>query len=526
MAYKISNSFDLHKQEKKMMNALYWFQYFLILIKIVLFSIFTYIKIRLFGKSKSISSLSNRDCQIAIIGGGIGGVGAAYALVESGYKNVTIFEAREQLGGNAKTHVWQNEITTGLSVLAWPEIFRNYIHLLKKLDIQTTTVQLPFFLQNKTDNFIFAHGKSSDYKRELFRWNQMVKLVRQVTEFLCGTERSLYHFSIVNPFNYIPLRLLSMLFGISNYFWTNIVVPMYASSFLSTKLSFIPSSILPTLDSLISLQCERIPTMQSWCQTSIDVFEQMTRNIIKKTNHHVEKIRIEKLSNEQIRIFIDDESTVYDRIIFACNPKATMQALNYGQTKTSSLLNLLLSSVTYSDDDNDTSLLDGFIHRDRNILPKEYVDELCRTYANYIDIKYDKQTEEFYHYNTFILSSWLPNVNSMYRDKQIEPMLVTYASYDKPMPAIDSKKIYGKVDNRGAHPSLSFRNQLIALSIRFVQGEDGMFFCGNSVTPANGHDLSLLSGFAVAELIGAKYPFADNVEAWRDYQRFKRMCIN
>jgi hypothetical protein len=110
--------------------------------------------------------------------------------------------------------------------------------------------------------------------------------------------------------------------------------------------------------------------------------------------------------------------------------------------------------------------------------------------------------------------------------RNMEPMFVTYAPYDQPTPKIDEKKIYGKVDNRRAHPNLSFRNQAISLLIRLVQGENGMYFCGNSVTPANGHDLSLISGFAVAELIGAKYPFDDNASALRDYNRFKRMCVN
>ncbi len=53
-----------------------------------------------------------------------------------------------------------------------------------------------------------------------------------------------------------------------------------------------------------------------------------------------------------------------------------------------------------------------------------------------------------------------------------------------------------------------------------------MYFCGNSVAPANGHDLSLLSGFAVAELIGAKYPFTNNLSALRDYNLYKRMYVN
>ena len=38
--------------------------------------------------------------RIAVIGGGIAGVGCAYTLVRSGY-DVTIYEARDRLGGNA-----------------------------------------------------------------------------------------------------------------------------------------------------------------------------------------------------------------------------------------------------------------------------------------------------------------------------------------------------------------------------------------------------------------------------------------
>jgi predicted NAD/FAD-binding protein len=519
------------------MNIRFWLEYILTFLEIILLSIHTYIKSRIFGDSKRVSSLYDRNSQIAIIGGGIGGVGAAYALIQSGYRNVTIYEARDKLGGNAKTHLWKNEIsniTTGLSVLAWPVIFRNYIHLLNRLNIEITTVQLPFFIHNQVENCIFAHGKqdchTKQYNKELKRWNQMVNTIRYVTEFLSGQEASLYHFSLLNPFNYISMRLLSVLFGISTRFWNNLVVPMYASSFLSTKLSFIPSSVLPIMDSLISLQPNSIPTMQTWLQTSIDVFDKMTKGVIIKPNHQVQNVHIEGNENNQIRISIDQEKIIYDRIIFACNADATMKALINGKTKISFLLKLMLSNVTYADDD-DCNLLDGIIHRDRSILPNEYADELCRNYANYINVKYDQQNQVFYHYNTFILSSWLPNVHAMLKENQLEhrnmePMLVTYAPCDQPAPEIDEQKIYGKVDNRRAHPSLSSRNQTISLLMRLVQGENGMYFCGNAVTPANGHDLSLISGFAVAELIGAKYPFAENASALRDYNRFKRMCVN
>jgi hypothetical protein len=270
--------------------------------------------------------------------------------------------------------------------------------------------------------------------------------------------------------------------------------------------------------------------MQTWLHTSIDVFDKMTKDAIIKTNHQVKSVHIERKEKNEIMISIDNDQIIYDRIIFACNSHAANNALINGNTNISFLLKIMLSSVTYGDDD-DINLLDGIIHRDVNILPREYADELCRNYANYIDIKYDTGKKILYHYNTFILSSWLPNVHAMLKENQIEhrnmePMLVTYAPYDQPAPMIDEKKIYGKVDNRRAHPSLSFRNQAISLLIRLVQGENGMYFCGNSVTPANGHDLSLISGFAVAELIGAKYPFPENSSALRDYNRFKRMCVN
>ncbi|CAF0788487.1 unnamed protein product [Adineta ricciae] len=517
-----------------MLNLTFWLQYIRVFLSILCISLYTYIKSRVFGNRKRVPPLFDRNCKIAVVGGGIGGVSAAYALLRSGYKNVTIYEARDKLGGNAKTHLWQSDrynITTGLSVLAWPLIFRNYIHLLNELNIPTTMVELPFFIHDKQNNSVFAHGKqSAEYNTDLKRWSRMVNTVRWLTEYLSGKDASLYHFAFLNPFNYIPMRSLSLLFGVSNRFWHHVVVPMYASSFLSTKLSFIPSSILPTIDSLISLQPNQIPTMQTWIQTSIDVFDKMTQGATVKTNHPVTKVRIQRKSNSQIMININEEDVNYERIIFACNADATVKALTSGRTNISSLLKLMLSNVTYGDDD-DLNLLDGVIHRDINILPVEYANELRCNYANYIDLKYDSTSQLYYHYNTFILSSWLPNVHAMLQDNRIEhetmePMLVTYAPNNQPAPKIDQKKIFGKVDNRRAHPSLSFRNQTIALLMRLVQGENGMYFCGNAVTPANGHDLSLISGFAVAELIGAKYPFGENQSALQDFNRFKRMCVN
>ena len=157
------------------MKIFAWIQYAIRFVHLLLLALIIVIKSYLFSRSKRTTSLFDRECRIAIVGGGIAGVAAAYSLVRHRYQNVTIYEASSKLGGNARTHQWQTNrfsVTTGLSVLAWPKFFRNYDHLLKELNIRTTTVQLPFFIHNRKENRYFAHGQQHNHNQE---YNQDLK---------------------------------------------------------------------------------------------------------------------------------------------------------------------------------------------------------------------------------------------------------------------------------------------------------------------------------------------------------------
>jgi hypothetical protein len=69
------------------------------------------------------------NLRVAIVGGGIAGSGAAWALRRGGCKNVHLFEKMPNVGGNARVFHWKTDppVTTGLSVLAWPDkYFHNY----------------------------------------------------------------------------------------------------------------------------------------------------------------------------------------------------------------------------------------------------------------------------------------------------------------------------------------------------------------------------------------------------------------
>ena len=75
---------------------------------------------------------------------------------------MTLFEARADLGGNAKTHLWElasaPAVRTGLSVLAWPRsLFRYYEALLKTLDIPATEVKPAFVVSEDDHTASFVH---------------------------------------------------------------------------------------------------------------------------------------------------------------------------------------------------------------------------------------------------------------------------------------------------------------------------------------------------------------------------------
>ncbi len=58
-----------------------------------------------------------------------------------------------------------------------------------------------------------------------------------------------------------------------------------------------------------------------------------------------------------------------------------------------------------------------------------------------------------------------------------------------------------------------------------LQGLHGgaLYFAGSSVTPGNGHDLSLLSGLVVAAAVGAPFPFVENEAALSDFHALQGM---
>merc|ERR1719362_923224 len=87
--------------------------------------------------------------------------------------------------------------------------------------------------------------------------------------------------------------------------------------------------------------------------------------------------------------------------------------------------------------------------------------------------------------------------------------------------SIDPKLVRGNDSHARAHPLYSGWNVMAQLSLRLIQGRDGCYYCSNWTTPGNCHDMSLLSGFICAHAIGADYPFPNESEAKKDFNRMR-----
>ena len=448
--------------------------------------------------------------KIGVVGGGIAGVGAAWSLHSAGYE-VELFEKCPALGGNAKTFRWTVEgghADSPLLVVAWPQMYyHNYELLLRELDVGIEKLPISYFVQTPDGHFC-QDGNTALQKRfapEFRRWKKLVAFVTKVNDFFLPKNKrdSMYHFSYFNPLNLIPLYWMARLFGISSAFWDTIFVPIHCASFITTSMKGVPAVILPLLESIVPL--EEPTQMGTWRGAPRQVFDKMTAPFADKvhTDHEITSV---KRSNGGF-VIGDAKGRTYevDQIVFACDATSVLNALE----SPSWLQRLLFSKAQYVDD-VDPTFSRFVVHSDASILPEKHRERILSDFNTYSEIDEVGALE-----CTFVISAQNPSI----KDEGV-PMLVTF----------NSKKAIGSVQKRIElpHPThtMSLRNLIIMSMMRFVQGKDGMHYCGTFTTPEGGHDLSFMSGLVAANAIGAPYPFSlDNPSAVADFNQMQRMML-
>eukprot|EP00666_Eupelagonemidae_sp_cell4sb_P002688 gene2688-2531_t len=187
------------------------------------------------------------------------------------------------------------------------------------------------------------------------------------------------------------------------------------------------------------------------------------------------------------------QTAEFDRVVFACPSNAVGNMLQ-GH---SWVEDTLLRSTEYADDlDFFGGHMNASVHEDSSVLPAQV------------------RTPTLEH----------AALTNKVRDLPVEQrpaMLITHGLYDHK--SIDPKLNHRAENHARAHTIYSIPNMITMAMLHLIQGRRGVYFCSNYTVPGNCQDLSTMSGLAVASAIGAKYPFADNHLAKRDFDTIKML---
>lgn len=491
--------------------------------------------------------------RVAVIGGGVAGSGCAYTLRESGFE-VTLFEAREMLSGNARTFDWDGStfadgetVKSCVSVTAWPPpLYKNYVALLKKLEIPTAPIPLSWFVLSKVPGFegsLWAadpevserNSLRTTFKKDFERYGLCLKLINASINWLAfdplNKETTMYKaqcgLGIFNPLNQIPLHTMCRLFGVSQEWWDVVFTPHYTASFLTDKLDKMPAVIGPQVESQIPLlptpanaEASVITTCETWAEGGKGIraaFAKMTAQCDVRTSTRVVDVQI--LSDGTKRVY--DEFGGYadfERVVFAC-PCNAVGNMHKGHNW---LEDVILATPSYADDYHPgQGHMHAVMHNDASVIDPKYRDEVLRRGSNYVEVT-GHIGEELNIENTYNFG-----VQTVYRgidqwdlDKK-PPMLISHAMADGK--EISKDLVRGTGHHARAHPMPSGWNIMTMLTLRLIQGRNGIYYCSNWTTPANTHDMSLLSGIVCAHACGAEYPFEGNADAKKDFFRLRAL---
>eukprot|EP00930_Biecheleria_cincta_P055267 TRINITY_DN41603_c0_g1_i1.p1 TRINITY_DN41603_c0_g1~~TRINITY_DN41603_c0_g1_i1.p1 ORF type:complete len:810 (-),score=84.18 TRINITY_DN41603_c0_g1_i1:35-2269(-) len=493
-----------------------------------------------------INPATGTPTRIAVIGGGIGGCSCAYSLAQSGY-DVTVYESREVLGGNAQTAnylVNGKTITQDLSVLYWaPEFYRNYTNLVEMLGISPAQVQLPYVIcsnRNGHYDFYVPPGGAScleqilkpsmaDFFAEDFKkYGRMLNTIKRVnTLFNFNSDRPSFYkvntyavLPLFNPFNFIGMRTASRLFGVSSQFFETVVRPFHGINLTTLCFDGVPATAYETLESIAPLQSVRqVNTFDAG--TSQEVFKRATAKCNVKLGTRVRQVHFRECHNEWQQDVVDDAGTVssFDRVVFACPATAVANIIRPASWIESSLFN----GIGYHDEVHHGDWQDWLectVHQDKTCLPSEHRDVLAERAAFVANVdesgRYGGGRNVEYTVN---VGSFSPARKAAGLAASDANMFMTQSPHERF--DVDAAAIRGSFSAPKSHPDLSITNMAITQMLHLVQGRRGAYYCSNWTSPGNGHDLACTSGLAVASVIGAEYPLTDP-EARRDMRDCRR----
>ncbi len=427
--------------------------------------------------------------RIAIVGGGISGLGAAWALHQHPDRfDFRLFEARSEVGGNAITADMPQDDGTSIpfdiAVTACiPSIYHHFVLLLERFGIELFETRFSYSVRYQGQ--VYAHDFDSEIREQLRdEIARFQRLLRWLHWFGGLTRSQSKLLNALNPFNYISMGMVLTLGGFSDDFRYKVLKPMFVNFVLATTVFDMPAALFSRY--LEFFDIEKATPMQTWDQGTRRIYEHLTADFRDKI-YLGRPVR--KVYRRASGVEIEDEDGVreaFDEVIFASNANQTLMLLD----KPTLLERYILSSVRYESELHNHAV----VHSDASVLPDNAVKPLT-TRTNHIE-QYGARPDNYEI--TYIMHNQQPWAHGS--DK---PCLVTY----NPISPIDESKIV----RRGWFQHIVHDVRHVTLLVplfRFIQGRRRTWHCG-AHTLVNSQETCFVTGLATARQMGADYPFDD-----------------
>ena len=440
--------------------------------------------------------------RVAIVGGGVSGLGAAWALHQHPDRfDFRLFEAQSQVGGNAITADMPQDDGTSIpfdiSVTACiPSVYHHILLVMRQHDIELVDTRFSYSVKYRGG--VYAHDFDSDIRRQLQpEIRKFQRILRRMKWFGRLTRSRSKLLNALNPYNYVSMGTVLNVGGFSGDFRYKILKPMFVNFLMATNVFDMPAALFARY--LEFFDIETATAMQTW--------DQGTRNMYRKLSAPFEdKIYLDRPVRKVYRgpseVVVEDETgrrETFDEVVFACNANQTLMMLD----KPTFLERLLLSSIRYESELHNHTI----VHSDASILPESDVKALA-TRSNHIE-QYGTRPDNYEI--TYIMHNQQP-----WAHRSDKPCLVTY----NPISRIDEAKIVKKWWFQ--HIVHDVRHVAVLIHLfRLVQGKRRTRHCG-AHTLINSQETCFVTGLATARQMGADYPFQDP-EARRWFNYYGRM---
>ena len=436
--------------------------------------------------------------RVAIVGGGVSGLGVAWALHQHPDRfDFRLFEAQAQVGGNAITVDMPQDDGTSIpfdiSVTACiPSVYHHILLFMRQHGIEL--VDTKFSYSVKYRGKVYAHDFDSEIRRQLQpEIEKFQKLLRRLQWFGQLSKAKSRLLNALNPFNYVSMGTVLNIGRFSGDFRYKILKPMFVNFLMATNVFDMPASMFSRY--LEFFDIETATPMQTWEQGTRRIYQQMLAGFRDKVylNRPVRKVH-----RRQSEVVVEDEdgkTETFDDVVFACNANQTLMMLD----RATFLESFLLSSIRYESELHNHTV----VHSDASVLPDNAVKPLA-TRSNHIE-QYGARPDNYEI--TYIMHNQQPWAN-----RSDKPCLVTY----NPISRIDEGRIIKKWwFQHIVHdvPHLAFLIQLF----RFIQGRRRTWHCG-AHTLINSQETCFVTGLVTARQLGADYPFQDpEARKWFNY---------